>query len=44
MRADKIEIRSQVRFDGGLHREPAAPAVYAPAHQSDANPEVAVAT
>ena len=41
MRADKIESRSQIRFGGGSHREPAAPAVYAPTHRSDANPEFA---
>ena len=41
MRADKTESRTQIGLGGGLHREPAAPAVYAPAHRSDANPEFA---
>jgi len=39
--ADKIESRSQIGFDGGVHWEPAAPAIYAPAHRRDANPEFA---
>ena len=41
MRADKTESRTQIGFDGGMRREPAALAVYAPAHRSDANPEFA---
>ena len=39
MRADKVESRRQIGFGGGLHREPAAPAVYAPTHRGDADHE-----
>ena len=39
MRADEIESRRQIGLGGGLHREPAAPAVYALARRSDADPE-----
>jgi hypothetical protein len=44
VRTDKIESRCQIGLGGGLHREPAAPAVYASPHRSDADPNLRVAT